>query len=195
MMPVPADAPAPPTKHFKLDLPTGTWVYKNAAGDELGRVLRFDTSDGKIFLPATFCRHSSHGRAEWRWKSWAPPRPLFGLDRLGARPKTPVLIVEGEKCVDAAAELLPGWIAVTSPNGAAGASKADWMALAQRSVVIWPDHDAAGERYAGDVAKALGAIGVVDIKIIAPPRGGRARMGCPRCLDRKLDIGAGARVG
>jgi hypothetical protein len=174
MTPVPADAPAAPGAHFKLGRPAGTWGYRDAAGDVVGYVHRYDTSDGKMFLPLTWCQHSSHGRSEWRWKSWPVPRPLYGLDRLAARPDAPVLVVEGEKAADAAAEFLPDWIAITSPNGSNAAAKANWLPIAQRRIVIWPDADEAGARYATEVAKALGAIGVVDIKIINPPDGAAA---------------------
>lgn len=169
--PAPADAPTAPIEHVKLGRPAGTWTYQDANGDVLGYVMRFDTEDGKIFLPLTYCKHSHHGRAEWRWKAWPPPRPLYGLDRLAARLDAPVLIVEGEKAADAAAELLPSYITITSPNGSNAAGKADWIPLAQRRVAIWPDADPAGEKYASAVARALGALGMVDIQIINPPEG------------------------
>ena len=90
--PVPADAPVAPAEHFKLGRPTATWTYRNAASDELGRVLRFNLPDGaKSFLPLCYCKHSGHGRSEWRWKSWPVPRPLYALDALAARPEAPIL--------------------------------------------------------------------------------------------------------
>ena len=49
--PAPTDAPTAPTEHFKLGRPAGTWTYQDANGDVLGYVMRFDTEDGKIFLP------------------------------------------------------------------------------------------------------------------------------------------------
>ncbi len=169
-IPVPADAPAPPNEHFSLGRPSKTWSYKNAAGGELGHVMRFDLPDGaKSFLPSCYCKHTSTGRAEWRWKSWTPPRPLYGLDRLAARPTTPVLVCEGEKCVDAAAQLLPDWIAVTSPNGSNAAGKADWLPIAQRRIVIWPDADPAGDKYVTDVTRELSALGAIEIKVVALP--------------------------
>ena len=60
---------------------------------------------------------------------------------------------------------------VTSPNGSAGAFKADWTPLAQHQVTIWPDADEAGAKYANDVDIALAALGLVDVKIIIPPQG------------------------
>ena len=46
-------------------------------------------------------------------RSWQPLRPIYGLADLAARPDAPVLVVEGEKAADAAAELLPDYVAVT----------------------------------------------------------------------------------
>ena len=42
VMPVPADAPAPPTTHPALGRPNQSWPYKDAAGGVIGYVLRFD---------------------------------------------------------------------------------------------------------------------------------------------------------
>ena len=125
----------------------------------LGYVLRFNLpSGGKEFLPATFCRHATSGAREWRFKAWAVPRPLYGLDRLAARPTAPVIVTEGEKSADAAATLLPDYVAVTSPNGAKAAGKADWFVLRGRDITIWPDNDDEGRAYAVAVAKVLRGI-------------------------------------
>ena len=40
-----------------------------------------------------------------------------------------VIICEGEKSADAATRLLPGFVAVTSPNGSKSAGNADWSPL------------------------------------------------------------------
>jgi hypothetical protein len=44
---------------------------------------------------------------------------------LAERPNAPVIITEGGKAADAAGKLLPGQVAVTSPNGSKSLSKAD----------------------------------------------------------------------
>lgn len=49
--PVPAGAPGPGGVHPKLGRPTQSWPYKNAAGDLIGYVLRFDNSEDKEFSP------------------------------------------------------------------------------------------------------------------------------------------------
>jgi putative DNA primase/helicase len=156
-MPVPSDAPPPPAEHFKLGKPSARWTYNDVVGAVLGYVLRFDTPDGqKQFRPLTLWRGST-GELEWRWESWPPKRPLYGLRRLAERPSARVLVVEGEKTADAAASLLPDFVVVTSPNGAKSAGKADTTPLRGRDVIIWPDADAAGLEYAQTVAKCLGA--------------------------------------
>jgi predicted P-loop ATPase len=54
-----------------------------------------------------------------------------------------VLVVEGEKCRDAAALVLPGQVVVSWCGGGKAAGKTDWSPLAGRSVLVWPDHDRA----------------------------------------------------
>jgi putative DNA primase/helicase len=172
VMPVPANAPTPPAEHFKLGKPSARWTYTDAGGAGLGYMLRFDTGHGeKEFRPLTLWRPSSGGNAQWRWESWPSNRPLYGLQGLAERPSAPVVICEGEKAADAAARLLPGFIAVCSPNGSKSAGKADWSPLRGRDAVIWPDADAAGIGYAGAAAKCAAAAGAKSVAVVSPPAG------------------------
>ena len=171
VVPVPADSPAPPSKHFKLGEPQARWPYIDAAGAVLGYVLRFEGPGGKEFRPLTLWRHIDSGRLQWRWESWPPKRPLYGLQRLAERPCAPVVVTEGEKAADAAARLLPAFAAVTSPNGSKSAAKADWSPLRGRAVTVWPDADVAGFEYAQTVAKLALAAGADSVAIISPPAG------------------------
>jgi hypothetical protein len=75
-----------------------------------------------------------------------------------------VFIVEGEKAADAARAV--GLLATTSPQGSKSAGKADWSPLSGRDVVILPDHDDAGERYADDVARLATAAGAKSVRIV-----------------------------
>ncbi len=169
MVPVPADAPPPPEEHPTRGKPIAKWTYRDGTGRVLGHVWRFDAPGGeKAFIPLTWCKRSGAACGEWRWKSWAVPRPLYRLDALAARLEARVIVCEGEKAADAAAKLLPDWVIITSPNGSNGAAKADWAMLAGRSVVIWPDADAAGMKYAAGVARALERVAVV-VSVIKPP--------------------------
>ncbi|MEE9249750.1 MAG: ATP-binding protein, partial [Alphaproteobacteria bacterium] len=170
MVPVPADAPPRLDKHPTRGKPIAEWTYRDGDGRVLGYVWRFDEpGGGKAFIPLTWCKHSATGRGGWRWKSWAVPRPLYRLDALAAQREAPVIVCEGEKAADAAAKLLPGWVSTTSPNGTNGAGKADWAPLAGRRVVIWPDADDPGMKYAASIVRALERVSAAVLVIEPPP--------------------------
>lgn len=141
--PVPQDAPAPPKAHPVRGLPVRVSVYREADGALIGYVLRFLTSDGgKDDIPLSFAKNDATGACEWRWMSFAKPRPLYGLDRLAAKPDAVVLVVEGEKCADAAHEELTDLAVVSWPGGGKADGKVDWSPLAGRKVITWADADA-----------------------------------------------------
>src|SRR5260370_19263352 len=156
VQPVPKDAPRPFAAHPTLGKPSMTWTYRDAAGAILGYELRFDRPDGKQFRPLTCWRPAASSALEWRWESWPGKRPLYGLDRLAQRPGAPVVVCEGEKAADAASALLSDHVAVTSPNGAKSAMKADWRAPPGPGVTPWPYNDGEGPGFAPAAAKALG---------------------------------------
>jgi uncharacterized protein (DUF927 family) len=169
ILPVPEGMPSDFPEH-RHGRPAATWEYRDSDGRLLGLTCRFDGADGdKDILPLTYCE-GPDSRREWRWKAFPVPRPLYGLDRLAVRPDAPVLVVEGEKAVDAAANLFGDHAAVTSPGGSKAAGKADWTPLAGRRVVIWPDHDAPGAKYAQDIARLAheaGAAAVTAVQVSA----------------------------
>lgn len=171
LAPVPADAPSPDFKHFKLGEPSQVWNYRDSQGRLLGHVLRFDQEDGsKETRPLTFCI-GPDDRRQWRWQMFATPRPLYGLEQLRARLEAPVLVVEGEKTADAARDLLADLVVVTSPGGSNAAGKADWTPLRGRAVTIWPDADEAGAKYALQVATLLQGVGASSVRQVSLPEG------------------------
>lgn len=172
--PIPDNAAEPPRAHPKHGAPSAIWTYRDAVGASLFHVCRFDLPNGtKEVLPLSLWATSEGNR--WRWKGHPEPRPLYGLDRLAARPDAPVVVCEGEKDADAAAQLLPVFVAVTSPNGSKSAGRTDWRPLKGRRAVMWADADASGELFAADVERlALAAgstIGRIDLGAIATLRG------------------------
>lgn len=146
--PVPDDAPEPHAAHVKRGKPDVVYTYRDADGRVLGYIYRFVTSDGgKETLPHVFAENSQTGAREWRWMQFAEQdRPLYGLDKLAARPDAWVLLVEGEKCADYAAPVLPNAVVVTWPGGSKAIDKVDWQALAGRNIFAWPDCDAQREK-------------------------------------------------
>lgn len=148
VVPVPADAPPPPAAQVKRGRPEKVWTYRDAEGRCLGHVYRFRRSGGgKEVLPLVWARHAETGAEEWHWMTWTEPhRPLYGLDRLAAKPDAVVLLVEGEKCADAGHEELPDFAVVSWPGGGKADGKVDWSPLAGRKVVTWADADTKREK-------------------------------------------------
>jgi hypothetical protein len=128
---------------------SGLWTYHNNAGEPVGVVVRWNLADGKKDI-----RPVSRSADGWRIEAMPEPRPLYRLPDLSSAPR--VLVVEGEKCADAARAL--GFIATTSVGGSQAAGKADWSALAGKEVRILPDADAPGRKYADEVASRLAAL-------------------------------------
>ena len=145
----PADAPAPP-RHGRLGDPAQRWAYRTASGALVGYACRFDLpGGGKEVLPLTWADGA------WRWKALPKPRPLYGIDRLAARPDAAVLVVEGEKTADAAAALFPQLVVVTWAGGAKATAHSDWSALGGRKVILWPDNDEPGREAMSRIEKAI----------------------------------------
>lgn len=138
--------------------PAGRWDYHDIDGNHVETVLRFDKSDGtKDMLPI-----SLEGN-RWYRRHPAAPRPLYHLPEL-ADAET-VVIVEGEKCADAARSL--GLTATTSSGGSQSARRADWTPLAGKPCIILPDNDEPGKKYAREVADILRKLSPpADVKII-----------------------------
>ena len=140
--------------------PTGKWGYKGSKGETLGFVCRYITPEGtKTYRPWTYGRYGEVAAPlEWRALTWAKPRPLYGLDRLAAKPDAKVLIVEGEKTADAAQELFSGMVCMTWPGGAGAGWHVDWTPLTGKHIILCPDSDAAGMAGMETVAGFLLAI-------------------------------------
>lgn len=154
-MPVPADAPSMPESFGGIGKPTAGWVYRSREGDVLLHQLRFSNpgGNGKTYRPCT-CWHTKTGY-QWRFGAVPQPRPLYNLDELTKRPKAKVIVVEGEKSAEAAAKLFPDYVATTCFGGANGVLKTDLTDLYGREILIWPDNDEAGRKYAEELIKRL----------------------------------------
>ncbi len=172
-----------------LPPPVRAWFYKDKDGAIIAAVARYPklTKTGK---PVMKGGKPDKTFRPWRveqptpfvgapvpvWKCGAPEglRPLYNLHLL-AKSTGPVLLVEGEKTADAAAELFK-LAAVTSMGGAKAAAKADWSVLAGSEVVAWGDNGPAGGGYVATVAPLLLAAGVT-VKVVTVPEDWPAKWG------------------
>ena len=156
VQPITADAPKPEFWFGeKLGKPSMGFVYKDASGNVLGYILRFDLADGnKEIRPYTLWKDEA-GNLLWKLKGFPVPRPLYNLHLLAAQPDAPVLVVEGEKSANAAMKLFPHHVVTSVMGGANAVDKADLNPLIGRDVSIWPDYDEAGRKYAKDIASSL----------------------------------------
>ena len=154
IIPIPENAPELPS-HPPY---TGKYCYRNAQGEELFYILRYDEPNGgKSMRPICYCADRD-GTRQWCFKMPKEPRPLYGLDRLAkAAPGTPVLLVEGEKTADAAQVLFPGYVCITWSGGSNAAALTDFLPIADRPVCIWPDNDAPGLKVALDLLRYIEA--------------------------------------
>ncbi len=152
MYPIPSTAPMRPHRHKQYGIPTKLWTYTDNQGRPMAHTARFETPQGKVVLPLTYGKQDSIPK--WTWKALPEPRPLYNLQGLAQTTK-PILIVEGEKTADAAQVLFPNYTITTWSGGAQAVHKADWSILQGRTVILWPDHDQAGNKAMLEVAKAL----------------------------------------
>ncbi|MGA2614951.1 MAG: phage/plasmid primase, P4 family [Spirochaetia bacterium] len=113
------------------------WPYKNPNGEVEIVNVRFEdgTPGKKAFMGFWF-----DGRYVRAKKC---PTRLLGIPGLLEHPDLPVLVIEGEKCWEAAGKI-PGFVPVTWNGGAKRAKYVDWVALAGRDVFVFPDDDAPG---------------------------------------------------
>ncbi len=121
------------------------YPYRDAHGTLLYEVVRLEPKDFRVRMP--------DGKGSWAWRRPETRVPYRLPELLAAELDEPVFIVEGEKDVDALAQL--GLVATTNDGGAGKwpAAFADY--LAGRRVVAIPDNDIAGERHARQVVASL----------------------------------------
>jgi len=110
------------------------------------------------------------GSGRWQYRLDGRVMPLFNLPGLLERaPSAPIIVCEGEKA--AVALIHQGYAATTAPFGARG-----WKPLHSESlrpkregfsitshgdrIILWPDDDAAGQRWLEDVTRGLSGSGL-----------------------------------
>ena len=132
----------PKRDKFTVYKPVAVFPYRTDNGALIGVVIRIEI-DGDKITPQLRYVAKPDGELTWSHMPFERPRPLYRLDELAASQDT-VLLVEGEKCADAAINLLSRTV-TTWPGGTNGVAHTDWRPLAGRAVVVWGDADQEGD--------------------------------------------------
>jgi putative DNA primase/helicase len=126
-----------------------------------------------------------------KWVSKFPlVRSLYNLSELALRPDSPVLIVEGEKTADAAKQLFPDFVVVTSSGGAKSANKSDWSVLQGRDIVIAPDNDEVGISYTKKIQELCSSI-VSNVRFLYPKTLGKYTIENSSIIERQGEVPQG----
>ena len=145
IIPVPIDAPDPDWSWLRPPKakgePVGTWIYRTADGAVAFHVVRWknvDPQGRKIIRPVSWIGDA------WALRVMPAPRPLYNLPDIRAFASKPVVVVEGEKCADAATLVFPDCVVTTWAGGADARSETNWEPLAGREVLLVADADRPG---------------------------------------------------
>ena len=126
-------------------IPNRVHRYTTQDGDIIGYVFRIDFKGGRKSTPQImYCRKKSTKEQGLCHYPMPEPRYIYGLERLIANPKMPVIVVEGEKCVDEGQKAMTGFVVVSWCGGTNALETTDWKPLKGRNVVIFPDADEVG---------------------------------------------------
>jgi putative DNA primase/helicase len=156
-----ADIPALALKPHSV----AEYDYCDENGELLFQTLRYD--------PKEFRQRRPDGRGGWVYNLSHVRRVLYRLPQLlAANPDDLVFVVEGEKDADNLARW--GLTATTSPMGADHWRDEYAVFLRARHVVILPDNDDPGRKYARTVARSIAPL-AASVKILElpdlPPKG------------------------
>lgn len=148
--------------------PATMWIYRMADGAAFGAVARWNPPNGRKEI-----RPIIWDGKKFLTSGFGKGRPLYNGDLLAASPSAPVLIVEGEKAADGAAQYVPeGWVITTWQGGAKAVGQTDWSLLAGHDCVVWPDNDTPGIEAAIEIQRILGeqrvAVSIVSLSPVIP---------------------------
>lgn len=178
------DAPPPPIAHIKR--PNGSNGSNGGSNgidghyQQFREVKSYEYEGGLVVVRAedgngnkTFWQRHRVASGAMEKGAGDAPRTLYRADEVRATPAGAfVFLVEGEKCADALCA--KGLIATTTPGGAkawAQASERATEILKRRDVVILPDNDEPGRKYAeaarDSLVKSVASLRILDLPGLA----------------------------
>ena len=158
VIPVPPDLPDPDWQALRppeaIDDPVATWVYRKEDESIAFHVGRWEAANGdKEIRPVTW------DGTDWRPKGMPALRPLYRLPDILKYAEPSVVVVEGEKCADAARDAFPWHVVTTWSHGCEAWKGTDWQPLAGCEVLLVADPDVPGRKAMEAVAKHLYSLG------------------------------------
>ena len=102
----PPDAPMPDMATRSLGEPQAVYPILDVDGAVLGFEARYKGENGKKEVRIWSWGSRGDDPPGWGMGHFTPPRPLFGLQRLGLQPEHPVSVFEGPKKAEAGAKLI-----------------------------------------------------------------------------------------
>lgn len=151
IVPIPDDAPKPPSSHPRRNQPVAKYLYFTPLGEPAGWVYEYTKSTGEpLCLPLCWAIEAETGDRMWRWISMPEPRPLYRAIEIPAyhlslpdgEPAPWLLVLPCEADADAAAAALAGMdsppACVAWAGGPGCALKADWSPARALRVALWP---------------------------------------------------------
>ncbi len=156
---------------------TCSWNYYDENNQVIVIVYRYDPPEGKK-------EYRPFDVKELRFKE-PDVRPLYNIP--GILKSDKVVLVEGEKCAEALIE--QGITATTAMFGSnASPDKTDWTPLKGKHIVIWPDNDEAGKRYAENAAKKLLDLGVASLVTLNIPQNKTKGWDAADCVQEGINV-------
>jgi hypothetical protein len=161
------------------------YIYTDTAGNPVVKVARFAEYGPSGEVVGKNFRQSRHEGGRWVSGLGGVTVPLYRLPEVAAAVTTgrPVLVVEGEKDADRAAEA--GLVATTASGGAGKWRDHHTGALHGAHVVLVADDDDPGRRHAATVSEALSGV-AASVTVYLPAEG---------CKDLSDHLGAGYDIG
>jgi putative DNA primase/helicase len=116
------------------------WKWYNEKGEWIFCTARYENESGKNIIPFHYKND--------KWKTGqllSNNRPLMDIHKI-LKSEKEILLVEGEKCYDAA-KILKDEFDITTWSGATGGiAKTDWKPLKEKIVYYWYDNDDPGRK-------------------------------------------------